>query len=103
VFWHVHDPTQLNRQGNDIGTQYRSVIFYHSDEQKRLAEEAKRRAQHDYTRPVVTEITDASTFYKAGADHQDYYRRNSRQQYCQVVIAPKLNKLREQYHDKLKP
>lgn len=94
-FWRLHDPTTLNRQGNDVGTQYRSVIFYHSDEQKRLAEASRAKAQSSghFSDPIVTEIVPASEFYSAEAYHQDYYRQNKRQGYCRYVIAPKLDKL----------
>jgi len=94
-FWKAHDPTQRNRQGNDVGTQYRSVIFYH-DEAQRQAAEASRAALDQskvFARPVVTEIAAAAEFYPAGKYHQDYYRRNPSQPYCQFVIRPKLNKL----------
>ena len=95
VFWKAHDPTQLNRQGADVGTQYRSAIFYHGDEQRRAAEESKRKlAESGYsTEPIVTEITKAGPFYEAENYHQDYYRLNKRAPYCRVVIAPKLEKL----------
>ena len=94
-FFRLHDPTTLNRQGADVGTQYRSAIFTHSDEQARQAETAKRTldGQGTFSDPIVTEITPASTFYSAEAYHQDYYRQNKEQGYCQVVIAPKLGKL----------
>jgi peptide-methionine (S)-S-oxide reductase len=92
-FWKLHDPTTLNRQGNDVGTQYRSVIFVHSDEQRRAAEASRTRAQAAFNRPIVTEIAAAGPFYEAEGYHQDYYRGNKRQPYCQVLIAPKLDKL----------
>jgi len=92
-FWRLHDPTTLNRQGNDVGTQYRSAIFVHSPEQRRVAEASRAAAQAGFEDPIVTEITEASTFFVAEADHQDYYRRNRAQAYCQIVIAPKLDKL----------
>lgn len=92
-FWKLHDPTSLNRQGNDVGTQYRSVIFYHSEEQRRAAERSKKQAAGNFAEPIVTEITEAGPFYEAGKDHQDYYRRNPGAGYCRVVIAPKLDKL----------
>ena len=94
-FWKSHDPTQLNRQGNDVGTQYRSVIFYHDEGQKQAAEASRAALDRSgtLTRPVVTEITAASEFYPAGAYHQDYYRRNRSQPYCQFMIRPKLKKL----------
>ncbi len=92
-FWKAHDPTTLNRQGNDVGTQYRSVVFFHTDEQRRAAEASRAKAQKGFTRPIVTEIVAASTFWEAEAYHQDYYRANKRQPYCQFVITPKLDKL----------
>ncbi len=95
VFWRAHDPTQLNRQGNDVGTQYRSAIFYHSEEQKRLAEESRDALQSsgEALGKVVTEIAPAGPFYPAEDDHQEYYRNNRAQPYCQIVIRPKLKKL----------
>ncbi|MDA0373165.1 MAG: peptide-methionine (S)-S-oxide reductase MsrA [Planctomycetota bacterium] len=92
-FWQAHDPTTLNRQGNDIGTQYRSAVFYHSEEQRIAAEASRDRAQAKFTSAIVTEITPASTFYSAEAYHQDYYRANKQQGYCRFIIAPKLEKL----------
>jgi peptide-methionine (S)-S-oxide reductase len=94
VFWASHDPTTLNRQGHDVGTQYRSAIFYHSDEQKKLAEESKTKHQPEFKDPIVTEITKADVFYPAEGYHQNYYNLNStRNPYCRVVIWPKLKKL----------
>ena len=94
-FWKAHDPTQLNRQGADIGTHYRSGIFYHNDAQKQLATESKNKAQADFTRLIVTEITEAKEFYPAKVSHQDYYRINgSSDGYCRLVIEPKLEKLK---------
>ena len=92
-FWKLHDPTTLNRQGADVGTQYRSAIFAHGDAQASAAEASKTAAQLSFRDPIVTEITPASTFYAAEAYHQDYYRQNRAAGYCQVVIAPKLDKL----------
>jgi peptide-methionine (S)-S-oxide reductase len=104
VFWRTHDPTTLNRQGNDVGTQYRSVIFYHNDNQRKLAEERKRQLDHAkvWPKPIVTEISPLPKFYKAEAYHQNYYRSNPRQGYCQFVIRPKLEKFRKVFQDKLK-
>lgn len=94
-FWDLHDPTTLNRQGADEGTQYRSVIFYHSGEQKKIAEASKAAAAADFKDPIVTEISEASEFYPAPADHQNYYFENkSKNPYCRVVIEPKLRKLK---------
>ena len=92
-FWRLHDPTTLNRQGADAGTQYRSAIFYHSEEQRRTAEASRQAAAADFADPIVTEIAAADTYYEAQTDHQDYYRKNKEQGYCRVVIAPKLDKL----------
>lgn len=91
--WRSHNPTTLNRQGGDTGTQYRSAIFYHSDQQRTTAEASKAAAQKDFDEPIVTEITAAETFYPAEAYHQDYYRLNPAAPYCQMVIRPKLKKL----------
>jgi peptide-methionine (S)-S-oxide reductase len=93
-FWHMHDPTTLNRQGADTGTSYRSVIFYFSDAQKAAAEKSKAAAQKNFKDPIVTEITKAATFYKAEDYHQEYFNNNSSQGYCQIIIAPKLDKLK---------
>lgn len=95
IFWRLHDPTTLNRQGNDVGTQYRSAIFVHSAEQREQAEASKARhdASGEFADPIVTEVTEASTFWKAEDYHQGYYRENSEQPYCRMVIAPKLDKL----------
>ena len=92
-FWRLHDPTTLNRQGADRGTQYRSAIFYHSAEQQRVAEKSKREAGASFRDAIVTEITPASKLITAPSKHQDYYRQNRQQGYCQMVIAPKLRKL----------
>ena len=94
-FWDLHDPTTLNRQGNDEGPQYRSAIFYHSAAQKILAEASKKAAQENFAKPIVTEITAASTFYPAEKYHQNYYEQNkSKNPYCKFVIEPKLKKLK---------
>lgn len=94
VFWEAHDPTSLNRQGADSGTQYRSAIFYNTDEQKKIAEKSKAEAGKEFSKPIVTEITKATEFYSAEDYHQDYYRLNkNRNPYCSRVIAPKLHKL----------
>jgi peptide-methionine (S)-S-oxide reductase len=92
-FWKLHDPTTLNRQGADVGTQYRSAIFFHSDEQKKAAEASRVAHAKDFDQPIVTEIVAAGPFYEADEDHQDYYRENRRAPYCQFVIVPKLEKL----------
>jgi len=104
VFWKTHDPTTLNRQGNDAGTQYRSVIFYHNQEQKVLAE--KYRAELDksgsWDNPIVTEISPFTKFYLAEDHHQDYYANNPNQGYCAFVIAPKVEKFEKVFKNKLK-
>ena len=97
VFLTTHDPTTLNRQGADRGTQYRSVIFYHSDEQKNQAVEVIKVVQEYYEDPIVTEISLAPIFYEATQEHQDYYNENRQQGYCRVVIDPKVKKLRDFY------
>ena len=104
VFFTMHDPTTLNQQGADVGTQYRSAIFYHSEEQEAAAKQVVEEltASGLWDDPVVTELVPLDTFYPAEADHQEYYERNSTQSYCQAVIAPKVAKLRRQYLDKLK-
>ena len=94
-FWKTHDPTTLNRQGADVGTQYRSAIFYHSDAQKAVAEASKQQASEDFENPIVTEITPASTFYEAERYHQDFYNNNPMHPYSLFVIKPKLNKLKQ--------
>lgn len=104
AFWQAHDPTQLNRQGNDIGTQYRSVIFYRNEQQHKIAQEYKEKlnAEHVYDKPVVTEISPLTVFYPAEDYHQNYYNQNATQGYCQYVIAPKLEKFRKVFKEKLK-
>ncbi len=104
VFFTIHDPTTLNRQGADVGTQYRSAIFYHTPEQKAAAEEviARLTAEKLWDRPVVTELKPFTAFYPAEDYHQEYFARNPRQPYCQVVIAPKVAKFRKHYLERLK-
>jgi peptide-methionine (S)-S-oxide reductase len=104
VFFTIHNPTTLNRQGADVGTQYRSAIFYHDEEQKRVAEEviSELEAAHVWDAPVVTQVTPFDAFYVAEDYHQEYYRNNEYQPYCQVVIAPKVAKFRSKYLAKLK-
>lgn len=92
-FWRLHDPTSLDRQGADVGTQYRSAIFYYNDAQRAAAEKSKAEVQPDFARPIVTEIVPAGPFYSAEQYHQDYFNQNSSAGYCQVIIAPKLHKL----------
>ena len=104
VFFATHDPTTLNRQGADVGTQYRSGIFYHDDEQKRIAEDviAKLNAARVFSGKIVTEVTPASTFYAAEDYHQDYFANNPFQPYCQAVAAPKVEKVRKVFKDLVK-
>ena len=104
VFFTIHDPTTLNRQGEDVGTQYRSAIFYHTPQQKATAERVIREleAEKVWDDPVVTELKPLDAFYPAEQYHRDYYRRNPTQGYCRAVIAPKVAKVRKLYFDKLK-
>ena len=104
VFFTIHDPTTLNRQGNDVGTQYRSAIFYHDEEQKRIAEEtiAELTAEGIWDSRIVTEVTPLEEFYPAEDYHQDYFLRNPYQPYCRAVVAPKVAKFRQKYLAKLK-
>lgn len=104
VYFTVHDPTQLNRQGNDIGSSYRSAIFYHSDEQKRVAEEVigEVTAEAIYDRPIVTEVTAFDKFWPAEDYHQEYFANNPNQPYCAAVVAPKVAKFRQNFTARLK-
>jgi len=104
VFFTIHDPTTLNRQGGDVGTQYRSAIFYHDEEQKKVAEEAIRdlHAQKIWDNPIVTEVTKFEKFYVAEDYHQEYFAKNPYQPYCQVVVAPKVGKFRKHFIEMLK-
>jgi peptide-methionine (S)-S-oxide reductase len=104
VFFAVHDPTTLDRQGNDVGTQYRSIIFYNSEEQRRQAEEviAELTATHEFTAPIVTAVEPATKFFVAEGYHQNYFNENSEQPYCRFIIAPKLEKFRKAFAEKLK-
>ena len=104
MFFGTHDPTSLNRQGADVGTQYRSEIFYHSEAQKTKAEDYIQLLEKEklYDKKIVTKVSSASVFYNAEEYHQNYYNQNSSQGYCQMVIAPKLEKLRKYYKSKLK-
>lgn len=105
VFWSSHDPTTLNRQGADIGTQYRSVIFYHNESQKASALKLKALLNKNkvFPRPIVTEIAAQAPFYEAEAEHQNYYNRNKNAAYCRVVIQPKLEQLHKVFKNLLKP
>jgi peptide-methionine (S)-S-oxide reductase len=104
VFFTIHDPTTLNRQGADVGTQYRSVIFYHNQQQKQVAEKliAELEAERIWPDPIVTEVSALDVFYEAEDYHQDYYKYNSEQPYCRVVISPKVAKFRQKFAHKLK-
>ena len=104
IFWKTHDPTTVDRQGNDFGPQYRSVIFYHNEEQKKLAEEYKKKLDeaHIWEDPIVTEIIPFKKFYPAEDYHQDYYNQNPTQGYCSYIIRPKVEKLQKIFRDKLK-
>ncbi|HXD92454.1 MAG TPA: peptide-methionine (S)-S-oxide reductase MsrA [Bacteroidia bacterium] len=104
AFWQTHDPTTLNRQGNDAGTQYRSVIFYHNETQKQLAEKYKEELDKSgaFDKPIVTAIDPFTVFYPAEDYHQNYYDQNGDAPYCQYVIKPKVDKFRKVFHDKLK-
>lgn len=102
IFWKLHDPTTLNQQGADVGTQYRSAIFYTSEEQKSVAERSKHATQSAFEKPIVTEITKASEFYEAEDYHKNYYENNRNQGYCRIVIDPKIQKLYKNFSDKIK-
>jgi peptide-methionine (S)-S-oxide reductase len=104
IFWKMHDPTTLNKQGNDVGTQYRSVIFYNNNEQKQKAEYYKKKLEEEkiWKNPIVTEITEFKKFYPAEDYHQEYYDNNTNQSYCAFVITPKIEKFEKIFKDKLK-
>jgi len=104
VFWQTHDPTTLNRQGNDVGTQYRSAIFYHNNKQKETAEFYKNKliAGSVFSKPIVTEISPLAVFYPAENYHQDYFANNPSQPYCQMIVKPKVEKFKKAFSDKLK-
>ncbi len=103
IFWKTHDPTTLNRQGADTGTQYRSVIFYHTEAQKKIAEEYKKQLMESgaYQRPIVTEISPLEIYYPAEDYHQNYFALNQNQGYCQLVVGPKVEKFRQQFSGKI--
>lgn len=104
IFWKTHDPTTLNRQGNDVGPQYRSVVFYHNDNQKQLAEKYKHELDKSgiFDNPIVTEISPYETFYVAEDYHQNYFNENGSQPYCSFVIQPKVDKFKKVFKEKLK-
>jgi peptide-methionine (S)-S-oxide reductase len=104
IFYTMHDPTTLNRQGNDVGDEYRSVIFYHDDKQKAVAEDiTKNFAASLWDDKIVTQLVPFKKFWPAGPEHQDFYNRNSSYGYCQAIINPKVQKLRQKFSEKLKP
>lgn len=105
VFFATHDPTTLNRQGQDVGTQYRSAIFYHSEDQKKIAEKIKSNIENSgmYKDPIVTEIVPFTNFYKAEEYHQNFYDKNKSYPYCQIIINPKIKKLLEEFKNDVKP
>jgi peptide-methionine (S)-S-oxide reductase len=104
VFFAVHDPTSLDRQGNDVGSQYRSVIFYHDEDQRKIAESVIREldAEEIWDHPIVTELRPADTFYRAEDYHQEYFRNNPQQPYCAFVVAPKVRKFRDKFAAKMR-
>lgn len=102
IFWQIHDPTTLNAQGADRGTQYRSVIYYYDEEQKRLAEQSAQNRQKELRDPIVTELSPAPTFYPAEGYHQNYYALNPNQGYCAMVITPKIEKFMKAFPERLK-
>ncbi len=104
IFFHTHNPTSLNRQGNDVGTQYRSIILYTTEKQKKITEEniKKLKESKEYENPIVTESTPLGQFYEAEEYHRDYFYKNKDEPYCQLIISPKLQKLKEKYSEKLK-
>lgn len=105
VFFTLHDPTQLNRQGNDIGSQYRSAVFYHDEQQKIVTEKliAQMQEEDTWPEPIVTEVSEVKNYFEAEAFHQGYAKENTQNQYCQVVVNPKLTKFRKTFAEKLKP
>lgn len=104
IFFHLHDPTTMNRQGNDVGSQYRSVIFYHNPEQEKIAEEVKNEIAQSgiYHDPIVTEVIPFENFYPAEEEHQNYYAMNQNQGYCSYVVTPKIQKLLKEYRREVK-
>lgn len=104
IFWHTHNPTTLNRQGNDVGTQYRSAIFYHNEKQREIAEKSKKDLENEriYKDSIVTEITPFKNFYTAENYHKDYYDKNKQAAYCNFVIDPKIHKLVKEYENDIK-
>jgi peptide-methionine (S)-S-oxide reductase len=103
IFWVIHDPTSKDRQMYDVGPEYRSIILYDGDAQKKVVETSRASVQKLYDKPIVTEIKPLETFYPAEAEHQDFYNSGNRADYCELIIDPKLQKLREKFHARLKP
>jgi peptide-methionine (S)-S-oxide reductase len=103
IFWHLHDPTQINKQGHDVGSEYRSAVFYHSKEQKELAEStmATLDASGEFSSPIVTDIKPFSTFIVADEEHQNFYNKSKMNPYCLIIIDPKIAKLKEKYYSKV--
>ena len=102
IFWLIHDPTTLNQQGNDVGTQYRSVIFYHDEKQKEQAEASRKAFSSKFTKPIVTEVAPLEVFYEAEAYHQNYFKNNPNQGYCMFVVSPKVEHFKQEYKDLVK-
>ena len=102
IFWLIHDPTTRNRQGNDVGTQYRSIIFYHNEKQKEEAAASIKEFSAKFTQPIVTEVVPLEHFYKAEAYHQDYFKHNPNQGYCVFVVSPKVEHFKHEYKDWVK-
>lgn len=102
IFWAIHDPTTLNQQGNDVGPEYRSIILYADDNQKKIAEESMREAQKLWDKSIVTELVRLDVFYPAEPEHHNYFQKNPNQAYCQVIINPKLDKLRQKFSERIK-
>lgn len=102
VFFTIHDPTTLNRQGNDVGTQYRSVIYYHTPQQQETAKQVISEMANVWDAPLVTELSPAVTYYKAESYHQNYFRQNPLQGYCAFIVAPKVSKFRQTFRDRIK-
>ncbi len=102
IFWVIHDPTTLNRQGYDEGPEYRSIILYSDEEQKKIIHASIKQAQELWDEPIITEVAELSTFYEAEPEHQNYFKNNPERAYCQIIINPKLKKLREKYASRIK-
>lgn len=103
ILWVIHDPTTKDRQGNDVGPQYRSIILFNNSQQKKVIEQSITEAAKLYDNPIVTEVEELDKFYEAEAEHHDYFKKHPEMAYCQVIINPKLKKLRKEFQEKLKP